>query len=79
MSVARFRVVALLEDASRPAQGTVLVEREAGLFSVRQLRRHRLYTLPLADVASMVVRRIVAAEAREKLAAKRNARKGVRR
>ncbi len=70
MSVARFRVEALLEDASRPAAGTVYIERGAGLFSVRQLRRHRLYTLPLAKVASMVVRSIIAAEVREKRATK---------
>jgi hypothetical protein len=70
MRAARFRVVALLEMASRPQVGTVTIDRAAGLFSVRPLRRRRVYTLPLSTVAEMVVRGIIRAEVREKARAK---------
>jgi hypothetical protein len=62
----RFRVVARLDLASRASVGTVTIDRGAGLFSVRPLRRRRVYELPLADVAAMVVRSIIAAEVRER-------------
>lgn len=77
MSVARFRVSGRLDMASRPSYGTVLIDRSAGLFSVRPLRRRRIYTLPLGTVAEMVCRSIIAVEVREKRAAKKQ--KGVRR
>lgn len=71
MSVARFAVVARLEMASVPSAGTVIIDRGAGLFGVRPHRRRRVYELPLADVASMVVRRIIQAEVRERRSARR--------
>lgn len=63
-----FRICARLDLASRAQNGTVTIERaaDAVLFHVRPLRRRRVYTLPLADVASMAVRAIVAAEVRER-------------
>lgn len=76
MSVARFRIEGRLEMASRPTAGTVIIDRTASLFSVRPLRRRRLYTLRLEDVASMVVRSIIASEVREKKAARRARRRG---
>jgi hypothetical protein len=66
----RFRVVGKL-DTSVPAPGLVLIDRNAGLFSVRPYRRRRLYTLPLSTVAEIVCSRIIKAE----IAAKR-ARRG---
>jgi hypothetical protein len=60
--------------ASRPSEGTVTIDRGASLFSVRPLRRRRIYTLPLDKVAEMVVQRIIAAEAAER----RRTRKGRR-
>ena len=68
MSVAKFKVVGRLDMASRPSVGTVLIDRQAGLFSVRPLRRHKMYTLPLSSVAELVCRSIIAAEVREKKA-----------
>jgi len=65
LRAAHFRVVALLDMASRPTVGTVTIDRAAGLFTVRPLRRRRLYTLPLDMVASLVVRKIIAEEARQ--------------
>jgi hypothetical protein len=71
VSVARFRVSGRLDMASRPSVGTVTIDRGAGLFSVRPLRRHRIYTLPLDVVAGMVVRNIIATEVRQARAEKR--------
>lgn len=72
MRVARFRVLGRLDMASRPSYGTVTMDRAGtGMFSVRPLRRRRVYTLPLSTVAEMVVRSIIAAEVREKRAARR--------
>lgn len=69
----RYRIVGRL-DMARPQDGTVLVDREAGLFSVRPLRRRRVYTLPLATVAELVCSKIIKAE----VAAKRAERKARR-
>jgi hypothetical protein len=71
MGVARFRVCGRLDMASRASFGTVTIDRGADLFSVRPLRRRRVYTLPLSTVAELVCRTIIAAEAREKRAAKK--------
>lgn len=68
---AHFRVVAVL-DLARPTQGTVTVDRARGLFSVRPYRSRREYVLPLADVASIVVSKIIKRElAERKVAARR--------
>lgn len=79
MSVARARVVGRFDMASQPQEATITIERAAGLFSVRPLRRRREYTLPLAHVAEWVVRSILMREHREKLAAKKARRKAGRR
>jgi hypothetical protein len=63
----RFRVVARLDMASRASVGTVTIDRGAApLFSVRPLRRRRVYTVPLATVAEWVVRTLIAEEVRER-------------
>lgn len=74
-----FRIAARLDLASRPQFGTVTIERAADsiLFHVRPLRRRRVYTLPLADVASAVVRQIIAAEVRERRRTRGQRRHGV--
>lgn len=72
-----FRVCGRLDMASRPQYGTVTIEREAGLFHVRPLRRRRVYTLPLSAVAEIVVRSIVAAEVRERRRTRGGRRHGV--
>lgn len=64
-------MVAPLDMASRASVGTVTIDRGAGLISVRPLRRRRVYALPLADVASWIVRTIIAAEVRERRRAAR--------
>lgn len=44
---------------------TILIERKIGLIHVRPYRSWKLYTLPLRDVASMIVDRVVRAEVLE--------------
>lgn len=67
---AKFRVSGRL-DLGRLQDGTVTIDRGAGLFSVRPLRRHRTYTLPLSTVAEIVVSRVVKAEVAERRAQKK--------
>lgn len=62
--IARFPVVSVL-DLSRVQDGTVTIDRTAGLFGVRPKRGRRVYTLPLATVASIVVSRVIKAEVAE--------------
>ncbi len=73
--VAHFRVLGQLDMAGGVVPGKVDVDPNAGTFAVRPLRRHRVYTLPLSVVATMVCKAIVLAEAREKRAAKSKGRK----
>ncbi len=68
MSRANFRVYWRFDGTS---EGTVTVDRSAGVFSVRPYRRHRAYELPLAFVAQLVAERIIKQEAAEKRAARR--------
>lgn len=70
----RMRVIGVF-DTARPQAATVTVDRAAGLFSVRPLRRRRAYTLPLSTVAEIVVARIVKAEVAAPRAERRTRRK----
>lgn len=59
---AHFRVVGRLDSAGPLVAGKVTIDRRAGLFAVRPMRRRRTYELPLSTVAEMVVARIIRAE-----------------
>lgn len=74
MSRSRFKIEGRFDGTTG---ATVTIDRGAMLFSVRPLRRRREYTLPLTDVAEMVLWRIVKAEAAAKLELKRKKRKGL--
>lgn len=66
MSAAHFRIRPVrLHLASRDSAGTVTIDRDAGTFAVRPLHSRRLFVLPLNQVASGVVRSILAGEAIE--------------
>lgn len=71
--ISRFPVVAAL-DMARAQDGTVTIDRTAGLFGVRPKRGRRVYTLPLATVASIVVSRVIKAEVAEQRRTKRGGR-----
>lgn len=64
--LAKARVVGRFVLASRVQEATVVIDRDAGLFSVRPLRSRKLYTLPLATVAEITVQRIIKAESAER-------------
>ncbi len=82
MSVSRFRVVGtfdigdlvgvdLLPAPRYDLLATVEIDRDTGVISVRPLRRHKAYALPLAHVAAMICNVIIRAEVREKQLAKK--------
>ncbi len=62
MRPARARVVGRFHHAARITEGTVTLDRGAGLFTVRPLRSRKVYTLPLDRVAEMVVQRVIKAD-----------------
>lgn len=76
MRDAHFKVHGRLDGNGRTMPGTLTIERDAGLVSVRPQRRHRIYTLTLSDVADMIVARVIRAEVFAKRLAK--AKKGGR-
>lgn len=66
MSRAHFQVVAMLDHAYKPERGTVTIDRRTGVVSIRRHRSRRTFDVPLAAVASMIVRQILTAENRDK-------------
>lgn len=72
MSKSRFKIFGRFDGAS---SATVTIDRGSNTISVRPLRRHKEYMLPLADVAESIIWRIVKAEAAAKLKAKKEARR----
>jgi len=74
MRVARFRIIGRLDSAGSPQVGTVVINRQTGLFTVRPLRRKRVYEMPLAIVAEVVCKKIIIAELIEKRKAKKGRR-----
>ncbi len=68
---ARFRVLGRLDRASALTEGTVTIERETGIITVRPLRKRRTYSLTLGEVATWICQTIIRAEVAEKRARKR--------
>jgi hypothetical protein len=67
-------VFAALDRTGAAGRGSVTIAN--GIFSVRPYRRRRVFELPLADVATMVCRRIVVAERIEKRRNRKRGRRG---
>ena len=44
------------------AKATVLIDRKSGLITVRPFRQHSAYTLPLSEIAAIVVERCIKAD-----------------
>jgi hypothetical protein len=70
MSIARFPVVASLDGAGGKKKGTVTIDRDTNLVSVRPHRSHRTYDMTLEAVANIICRSVVMQEAAEKRARK---------
>lgn len=70
MSRAKFKVTSEKADFNKAKSATVVISRLGGIFSVRPHRQRKTYALPLAEVAQMVMWRIIKAEAEAKLATK---------
>jgi hypothetical protein len=75
--VARFKLDTPLYAAGMFSGCTVTIDRSAMLFHVRPKRRRKVFTLPLATVAGIVVHRLTLAEVAAKRAAKRSRRRVV--
>lgn len=77
MRTARFKVAGKLDRVAGLHLGTVSIDRSSRpVFTVRPLRRRRVYALPLDVVADLVVLKVIAAELREKRREKLRARAG---
>ena len=69
MAACRFKVMGTFD---RPLQtATVKIDRATQTLSIRVLRQHKVRSLPLAAVASMLYHRLVRMEVAERTAAKR--------
>lgn len=65
MSIARFKTIGQF-DQSYVQAGTVEIDRNANLISVRPKGRRRTYTLPLSTVAEIICWRVIRAELLQK-------------
>lgn len=74
MSIARFKTIGLF-DHSYVQQGTVEIDRNANIISVRPKGRRRTYTLPLSTVAEIIVWKVIKAELLQKKREKAKRRK----
>lgn len=68
--MSKYKIMSVL-DTGRLTRGTVIIDRVAGLFHVRPHKRRRVYTLPLGDVASIIVSKIIKSEVAKARAAKK--------
>lgn len=60
MSVARFTVTAQLDSAGGKKKGTVTIDRETGVVTVRPHRSHAVYHAKLDEIADMIVKKAIA-------------------
>ena len=64
MSESHFEVETVLDRAFKQ-KGTITINRDNGLVTIRPLHSRRVYVVPLNDVATMVVQRAIKQEVRE--------------
>ncbi len=74
MAIARFKTIGQF-DQMYMQQGTVEIDRNANLISVRPKGRRRTYTLPLSSVAEIIVWKVIKAEMVQKKREKANKKK----
>ena len=65
MSIARFEILGRF-DGHKVTRGTLAVDRETGLISVRPHRRRKVYQLPASFVAEIICQRCIRAEVNQK-------------
>jgi hypothetical protein len=75
MSVARFPVYSQLDSAGGSQKGTVEIDRETKMVTVRPHKKHRVYTMPLDMVATMICQRIILNELHDEKKAKKAAKR----
>lgn len=68
-------IVARYDNASFTTPGSVVIDRNAGLFTARPLGRRKTFELPLSTVVDMVCQRVVRAELTRKRLEKAKARR----
>lgn len=76
---AHFKVIGRLDHAARVQEGTLSIDRDSGVVTVRPKRRRKVYLCTLDKLADMIVQRNIIAERLEKArqkAAARRARRG---
>lgn len=71
----RLRIRAHFDSAGGEQEGTIIIDRDAGLLHCRPLRSHRVYTMPLRMVADMICKRIIINETHDERRAKKAARR----
>lgn len=75
MSTARFNVNAQLDSAGGKKKGTVLIDRETNIVTVRPSRSRSTYSVKLDELADLIVKKTLLAGAAEQLSPKRAARR----
>lgn len=76
MSVAKFVVEAQLDSAGGKKKGTVSIDRETGIVTVRPIRSHTVYHAKLSDIADRIVKEALLAGHSERFDPKKMKRKG---
>lgn len=76
MSQARFEVTGALDGTGALQKGTVFIDRETGMVTVRPHRKHTTYTMPLSVVATMICAAELRSRVRDELLAKKAERAG---
>lgn len=74
MSKAKFVVTARMDSAGGLQKGTVEIDRESGLVTIRPMGKHRTYTAPLSTVADIICQRIILNEMADSKRAKKASR-----
>lgn len=75
MSTAKFTVTAQLDSAGGKKKGTVSIDRETGVITVRPHRSHAVYYAKLEDIADAIVKKVLTAGFAEVFAPKKAARR----
>jgi hypothetical protein len=76
VSTAHFEVLATLDRAGAAVKGTVSIDRETGMISVRPRGSRRTYDMPLSTVATLICKAIIIDDVKQKKIARKAKRRG---